>query len=494
MLEILRKIKYFLWEISKLKIIGFHVDFVLHFLMGSTIFYFLQKKYSIKKSFIFTLFFIVIKESADVFVKSRAEYIRPPGLDVLGDLAFGLLGIALILFLKKYKIPQQQYSLLEKIEVNLSFTIRRIKKHIFSSFLLVLVVGILLGAFLSTYAILLGTRKHLSETMHPFQVSPLNEKGCHPMTTNDCYELMQRFSPYINKVNFILVGYLPVQINYKNRNFKAELTRLEEPLYNPPQHIEYYGESVTTEELFYNPKITFLRMNNQNYNEWGHDVIGKNLNFLLPQLKKSIFVKVAGIYITESSFIQGHISPFSTPDFFNMTLHFIHGTPYKVILEMNRYLENQSYGYEVPLTVISRAKFIQLQIVQFNRLFLLWSATTILIGIITLSLIFYRMTNRRFNEISIRKVEGALVSDIFLQFFCDYFILFIIGSIVGTIFGVSLAYFSQKLANHEYIKAYLPSIVCLYGIMGTLFLGFISVLIPTNRATKVLPAEIMRYE
>lgn len=494
MIDFLRQLKYLLAEISSFKIFGFHIDFFLHFFIGGLLFYILQRKYSAKTSLIFTLAFMVLKEIVDLFLKSRLEYVRPPGLDVLGDFLSGLAGIGLVTFLKYYKLTNHPHSLLEQIEINLALALNRLWKHAFSSILLILVITMLLAAFLSTYAILFGTRKFLAETIHPFQVNSMTEKDRQPMTTNNCKELIEHFKTAIDKVSFNLAGYLPVEICLDSCDIHAELIRISEPFFEQPPALAYYGQAIPAESLFYNPEIAILRMNKQNFNRWGYKILNKEITLRLPRYERNITTRISGIYVTESAFIEGYISPFCMLDFHSITISYKAGTSYKIILDMNRYLQSQSYGYEVPLSVISRAQFIQLQIAQFNQLFLFWAGTIILIGIITLSLIFYRMTVRRFGEISIRRVEGALASDILLQFFFDYFILFILGSIFGVVFGFALAFFSQKIAHHEYIKAYLPLSVYFYGIIGTLFSGVLAVVIPSKQAIAVLPAETMRYE
>lgn len=494
MIDCLRQLKYLLAEISNFKLCGVHIDFFLHFVIGGLLFYLLQRKFSVKKSFVSTLAFMVFKEIVDLLLKSRLEYVRPPGFDVLGDFLSGLMGIGLVAFLKYNRMTDHPLSLLGQIELNLSLAIKRLWKHAFSSVLLILVIATLLATFLSTYAILNGTRKYLAETLHPFQVNSVIEKDRAPMTTNDCQELIEQFKPEIEKVSFILVGYLPAVICLDSCDIECALTRLAEPSFEAPPSLDHYGEAVSPESLFYNPALIILRMNKQNINRWGYAILNQEIPLRLLQHERMISSRVAGIYVTKSPFIEGYISPFCAPDFESMTISYKAGTSYRTILEMNRYVQEQSYGAEVPASVISRAQFIQLQITQFNQLFLFWAGATALIGIITLSLIFYRMTVRRFGEISIRKVEGAFASDIFWQFCFDYFLLFIAGSILGAVFGFGLAFLSQKIAHHEYIKAYLPLSGYVYGMMGTLFSGALAIAIPSRHAVAVLPAETMRYE
>jgi len=78
---------------SQLQIWGFHVDFVLHFIVSFFLILILQLRFSMKKSIWIVIALQILKELADIFAKSRIEYIRPPTLDLIVDLSFGGLGI-----------------------------------------------------------------------------------------------------------------------------------------------------------------------------------------------------------------------------------------------------------------------------------------------------------------------------------------------------------------------------------------------------------------
>jgi hypothetical protein len=94
-IDALRTIKRFVYRTSSVEIFGIHIDVVLHFIVAFGLVVLLAKFLSAKKSVIIALALVALKELADVFLKSRIEYIRPPTIDALVDIGFGILGITL---------------------------------------------------------------------------------------------------------------------------------------------------------------------------------------------------------------------------------------------------------------------------------------------------------------------------------------------------------------------------------------------------------------
>ena len=107
MLDFLRAIRSIITKVSSAKILGIHVDLLLHFLFSFLLILILHKKFSLKSSIVIVSVLLVLKELGDIFIKSRLEYIRPPALDLPLDLFSGFCGILLAYLLIKKKGNKQ---------------------------------------------------------------------------------------------------------------------------------------------------------------------------------------------------------------------------------------------------------------------------------------------------------------------------------------------------------------------------------------------------
>lgn len=95
MLDLLRAIKSVLNEFSTMTVLGVPMDWFFH-LLGAAVFVFgASRVLPLRRAVWLTVALIVAKELVDVFAKTRVEYIRAPGLDILLDLSAGLGGLAL---------------------------------------------------------------------------------------------------------------------------------------------------------------------------------------------------------------------------------------------------------------------------------------------------------------------------------------------------------------------------------------------------------------
>lgn len=94
MIDFLRRIRSFFSYFSELELFGVPLDLPFHFAVGFAGFLLLRPWLGVKRSAISLGALMLAKELADVFAKSRLEYIRPPTLDFVLDLVFGLLGIS----------------------------------------------------------------------------------------------------------------------------------------------------------------------------------------------------------------------------------------------------------------------------------------------------------------------------------------------------------------------------------------------------------------
>lgn len=101
MLEFLRQIRGLFNRFSAMEVFGVHIDWVFH-LIGAAAIVFVARRYLAERRVVLlTIGLLVAKELFDVFAKTRLEYIRAPGLDLLFDMTAGLVGLALGLWLAR---------------------------------------------------------------------------------------------------------------------------------------------------------------------------------------------------------------------------------------------------------------------------------------------------------------------------------------------------------------------------------------------------------
>lgn len=101
MLEFLRQIRGLFNRFSTMEVFGVHIDWFFH-LTGAALIVFVARRFLPERRVVLlTLGLLVAKEVFDVFAKTRLEYIRAPGLDLLFDMTAGLAGLALGLWLAR---------------------------------------------------------------------------------------------------------------------------------------------------------------------------------------------------------------------------------------------------------------------------------------------------------------------------------------------------------------------------------------------------------
>lgn len=100
-IDILRRCRNLLYSAGQFQVLGFHIDVMLHLLVGFTLTLVLRRWLNEKKSSIIVFSLVAAKELIDLFAKSRIEYIRPAGLDLVFDVSAGIAGICLGLILAR---------------------------------------------------------------------------------------------------------------------------------------------------------------------------------------------------------------------------------------------------------------------------------------------------------------------------------------------------------------------------------------------------------
>ena len=99
MIEFVQSVKGFFNRFSTMEVLGFPIDWFFH-LAGVAVVAIVATRFVPRRIVIrLALILIAGKELFDVFAKTRLEYIRPPGIDLLFDVTAGLAGLALGLWI-----------------------------------------------------------------------------------------------------------------------------------------------------------------------------------------------------------------------------------------------------------------------------------------------------------------------------------------------------------------------------------------------------------
>jgi hypothetical protein len=92
-LDLLRRVRGLFNEFSEARILGIPMDWFFHLVGAAAVFLIASRWLARRRALLVTVGALLAKEVFDVFAKTRLEYIRPPGLDLLVDLSAGAAGI-----------------------------------------------------------------------------------------------------------------------------------------------------------------------------------------------------------------------------------------------------------------------------------------------------------------------------------------------------------------------------------------------------------------
>ena len=162
--------------------------------------------------------------------------------------------------------------------------------------------------------------------------------------------------------------------------------------------------------------------------------------------------------------------------------------------------KNQKIGEET----FSVQSFSQL-LETFTNIFAV--VQTVFVGIAAISLIvggvgimntMYTSVLERTHEIGIMKAVGAKNQDIFLIFLIESGLLGLVGGVIGIILGMVIGKGVEYIATAQLGTTYLQAVFGLPLILGALFFSFIvgaaSGVLPAMQASKLKPADALRYE
>jgi hypothetical protein len=94
-LNVLRDIRAGFEFFSRMRVLGIPVDWFFHLVFAAVIVWVTARFLPMRRVIQLAVGLILAKELFDIFAKTRAEYIRPPGADLALDITAGLAGVAL---------------------------------------------------------------------------------------------------------------------------------------------------------------------------------------------------------------------------------------------------------------------------------------------------------------------------------------------------------------------------------------------------------------
>lgn len=140
----------------------------------------------------------------------------------------------------------------------------------------------------------------------------------------------------------------------------------------------------------------------------------------------------------------------------------------------------------------------------FNTIFGIIQA--ILVGIASIALLvggvgimntMYTSVIERTRQIGVMKATGAKNSHVLLIFLIESGLLGLIGGIIGVIMGLGMAkgaeYYAQ-FAGYSMVKAAITPTLIAGGLLFSFGLGAIAGILPARQASKLKPADALRYE
>ena len=129
----------------------------------------------------------------------------------------------------------------------------------------------------------------------------------------------------------------------------------------------------------------------------------------------------------------------------------------------------------------------------------------VLVGIAAISLIvggigimnsMYTSVLERTKEIGIMKAIGAKNSDIFQIFLIESGLIGLVGGLFGTLLGTGIALVIGQLSKNSgfLLIVKIEALVLIFGLLFAFFVGVISGVLPAVQASKLRPADALRYE
>lgn len=126
------------------------------------------------------------------------------------------------------------------------------------------------------------------------------------------------------------------------------------------------------------------------------------------------------------------------------------------------------------------------------------AAISLLVGSIGIATTMYTSVLERTREIGVMKAIGARNRDVLTLFVGEAALLGLIGGIVGSVIGFTIAEILERFAANtlgtSIIRATIPLIWLISGVIFAALVGAIAGLVPAWQASKIHPVNALRYE
>ncbi|SNZ09928.1 lipoprotein-releasing system permease protein [Persephonella hydrogeniphila] len=227
----------------------------------------------------------------------------------------------------------------------------------------------------------------------------------------------------------------------------------------------------------------------------------------LPKIKKVYVAGIVdfGMYEYDSTYIQMRLD--EAQNFFDMKdavtgIQIKLRNPYRadtVKKQLERYI---SYPYIIRTWMdLNKSLFQALQLEKLAMFLVI--ALIVLVASFNVSSLLITKAREKRKDIAILKTIGADSSFILKTFLWQGMLIGIAGTVFGTIIGLSVIYFGDtyhlvKLNPEVYMIDYLPLKTSIFDItavfLSSLFICFVSSVLPAYFASRDVPAEVLRYE
>jgi len=166
-------------------------------------------------------------------------------------------------------------------------------------------------------------------------------------------------------------------------------------------------------------------------------------------------------------------------------------------LRRNRNLKKGEEDFSVStMEELIKSYGVILDVVQI--VFLGIAAISLVVGGIGIMNTMFTAVLERTKEIGIMKAIGARNRDILTIFLIESGLLGLIGGVLGLLLGVSLSKLIEKATSIalglDYLKAYFPTYLIIGSLAFSFVVGCVSGVLPAFRASKLKPADALRYE
>lgn len=125
------------------------------------------------------------------------------------------------------------------------------------------------------------------------------------------------------------------------------------------------------------------------------------------------------------------------------------------------------------------------------------AAISLIVGGIGIMNSMYTSVLERTREIGLIKSVGARNSDVLTMFLLEAGLVGLFGGIIGSLLGYSVSYLIgtvAKYAGYSLLRISFDANLLLFSIGFAFVVGLISGFLPARRASRLLPAEALRYE